>query len=185
MKLTGLLIVLLAISLMIAGCGIFGPEEEPCKDVCDGDVNFSPDYIGYSSFWYDQGDRHSLVGHCGFDYIGGRTGGYGNTLEIRSEECGVHLGWAYYRLLEFKFSGNWTGKVRQSGLRLGDPIVNFKTAYPDWAANSDSTVYWKMITHPTYHSIFDDVYIVAFVDSLNTHGTIDSLWITGRGFPRG
>lgn len=159
----------------LVSCSIFKPEE-PCKDVCDGDVSFSTSDISLGGFSYDQPDNHSLKGHCGFHYVDGRTGGYGNTLEFASEECGIHLYWAFNRLLGFHFSRNYPGKVKQSGLRMGDPIAKFKAAYPDYGAICDSTIFWKMITHPTYNNVFDDVYIVAYVDTL---GMIDSLSITG------
>jgi len=178
-KLFKLFFVLGVIVVFFIGCGLLNSEDE-CKDVCDGDMIFSTKDISIGGYRYDQGDSHALVGECGFDYVGGRTGGYGNTLEIKSVECGIHLEWAWYRLLGFHFSKNFKGKIKPSGLRVGDPITKYKTAYPDWGAIRDSTIFWKEISYPTYHHIFDEVYILAYA---NPNGTIDSLEVTGRWDP--
>lgn len=161
--------------VLLSSCNIF-KTKEPCKDVCDGDVSFSPSDISLGGFSYDMGDNHSLVGKCGFHYVGDATGGYGNTLEVQSERCGIHLVWAFYRLLSFNFSRNYHGKIKQTGIRVGDPIARFKAAYPDYGAICDSTVFWKKITTPTHNHVFDDVYVIAYVDA---HGAINSLSING------
>ena len=70
-----------------------------------------------------------IVDECGWHIFNNHTGGYGDTLQVASENEEVMFIWAYNDFYGFSVTNGWQGQTSK-GIRMGDHVTLFADAYP-------------------------------------------------------
>jgi len=176
-------------ALGISGCGSTTselPEPEPIdmrkfeKPSRTGTAFFGQEYVGLGEVNLGVQDMPYLAHWPTFSIYNGHAGGIGDTFEVISTEYGMYFRFAYDSLFDIKLSGNWQGTIAENGLKLGDSIEKFLTAYPQAKqSKANPNKYWYIMDIPKpLHYTVDQAAIIVEKDAL---GKIISIVLSGAG----
>ncbi|MFH1592663.1 MAG: Ig-like domain-containing protein [Candidatus Woesearchaeota archaeon] len=124
----------------------------------DSNIFLEVNYAGFGGLRLRTTDRNHLADDCpDFDIFEGHDGGYGDTLEMRSINGGVHLLWSYNNLGHVFVGPGWTGETNRR-IGIGDNLEDFLRAYPESVECGESVMYDYEGGHRRWGTTFDDFY---------------------------
>jgi hypothetical protein len=104
-------------------------------------IYFSPSRTGVGRLSLNMDDAYELINDPDFSLYNGHGGGYGDTLQIVSNNRGMYFYWSYNSLNQIAFFDGFTGKIEGSGIGVGDTLEKFLSRYPK-ARNQDKS--WRV-----------------------------------------
>jgi len=133
-------------SMLVSGCGSSITQEPPRWEfpergeylTTQDNIKFGKKGVGLGKFAMEMSDKKWLAESPDFDIYEGHAGGYGDTLQIKSARFGIFLEWAYNELMIITLTRGWHGRVAETGIKLGDPIESFISAYTDVERSSQN-----------------------------------------------
>jgi hypothetical protein len=100
-----------------------------------------------------------IVDECGWHIYNNHTGGYGDTLEVASENEEVVFVWAYNDFYGFDVTSGWYGQTKE-GIRMGDHVTLFADAYPYFQFLSGNLAYYRYRNTRVYAYFDDDGFLI-------------------------
>lgn len=107
---------------------IFGPEEPDYPSLKPTDnLYFNKNNVAIGKFHLDSGDAFWLKEdpNC---RVGG--GGIGRAFDVFSPKYGIYMWWTFGLLQNIYVFNGWSGKVNETGIKLGDNRELFLSKYP-------------------------------------------------------
>jgi|GEM_PF-2982349 len=133
-------------------------EESFCPTVYD-DITWT----SYGDFkFHEEGDDSTawrIVDECYWHVYNNHAGGYGDTLQVASENEEVILVWAYNDFYGFDLTYGWEGQTKE-GIRMGDHITFFADAYPYFQFLSGTVAYYWYKNTRVYAYFDEDGFLI-------------------------